>query len=271
MGPIPKTNIDPSKISGPYPLLTVFLLVVESFLGYWLFKSDNSFERVVSGFFMILIFAGFLFVVLKLSVKEKKDQLIKILVYKSQYGSYLDELRQFLKRTKPQKVDLIEYSTATIDPILQELKKYRCKIRILIQHPNAAISLHQKGRILKTLDDRFRRTFSDYGRESIEFRFYCLPGSIRGRNFDDQLVSLGWYTYSSDPDEYGNIHGDSNPMISAYTDSKYGQSLLRMFKKAFDELWNHPGTVKMEPPWKTPIPLPSLKPPWHRLFDTGES
>jgi hypothetical protein len=262
-------NINPSKISGPYSLLTVFLLVVESFLGYWIFKADNSTERMLSGLFMVFIFATFLIVVLKvlkLSTKDEKNQFAKIYVYKNQHGSYLNELRQFLKINRPQRIDLIEYSTATIDPILQEMKKYRCKIRILLQHPSTSISLHQKNRILKTLDDRFRRTFADYGSGSIEVIFYCFPGSIRGRNFDDQLVTLGWYTYSSDPKEFGNINGDSNPMIAAHTGTKYGKYLLKMFQKAFDELWDHPGTVRLNTPWNTPIPLPEFSPPWHQLF-----
>ena len=29
-------NVDPSKIKGPYQLLTVFLIAVESILGYWM-------------------------------------------------------------------------------------------------------------------------------------------------------------------------------------------------------------------------------------------
>ncbi|MCP4545565.1 MAG: NUDIX domain-containing protein [bacterium] len=62
-------KFDPSKIGGPYQLLAAFLIVVESFLGYWIFKSDNSTERIVSGIFMVLIFGMFLFVVLKISEK----------------------------------------------------------------------------------------------------------------------------------------------------------------------------------------------------------
>jgi hypothetical protein len=69
MDTVPKTKIDLSKITGPYPLLGLFLLVVEGLLGFWLFRANSMIERIVVGSFITLIFGGFLFVLVRISTK----------------------------------------------------------------------------------------------------------------------------------------------------------------------------------------------------------
>jgi hypothetical protein len=58
-----RTQIKLSDIKGPYPLLAVFLLIVESLLGFWLFRADGPVERVIAGFFMVLLLGAVLYVV----------------------------------------------------------------------------------------------------------------------------------------------------------------------------------------------------------------
>ena len=60
---MPKTKIDPSKITGKFPLLALFLLVVEVLLGIWLYKAESINERVIAGLFMTSILIYFLIVV----------------------------------------------------------------------------------------------------------------------------------------------------------------------------------------------------------------
>lgn len=61
-------NVDPSKIKGPYQLLTVFLIAVESILGYWMIRipDDRSSERIVPGILVTIIFIIFLIITLKI-------------------------------------------------------------------------------------------------------------------------------------------------------------------------------------------------------------
>src|ERR1044072_2706699 len=62
----PRTTIKLSDITGPYPLLGVFLVIVESLLGFWLFQADDATERIVAGSLMVLLLGGFLYVVLRM-------------------------------------------------------------------------------------------------------------------------------------------------------------------------------------------------------------
>lgn len=73
MNNIPKTNIDLSKITGKFPLLGLFLLVVEALLGFWLFLADSTVERMTAGFFMTVIFGSFLAVLVRLSGHKEME------------------------------------------------------------------------------------------------------------------------------------------------------------------------------------------------------
>jgi hypothetical protein len=59
-----------SVITGPWPLLGLFLLVTEGLLGSWLFRAENSVERGFSGLLMTLILGGLLYAVIRMSRKE---------------------------------------------------------------------------------------------------------------------------------------------------------------------------------------------------------
>lgn len=69
-----KTKIDLSKITGPYPLLGTFLLVVEGLLGFWFFRAESAIERVVAGSLMTLLLGGFLLVVMRVVMRPKGEE-----------------------------------------------------------------------------------------------------------------------------------------------------------------------------------------------------
>jgi predicted membrane protein len=71
MNGLNKTIVNPENIKGIFPLLSVFLIVVEGLLGYWLFRAESMNERVIVGLLMTVIFIFFLFVALK--VKQTED------------------------------------------------------------------------------------------------------------------------------------------------------------------------------------------------------
>ena len=68
----PKSSFDPTKITGFYPLTAAFLLVMESLLGFWLFKAGDSIERIVAGSLMTLIFLGFIYLLYSVKRDEAK-------------------------------------------------------------------------------------------------------------------------------------------------------------------------------------------------------
>ena len=67
-----KTKIDPSKISTPYSLLAVMLLVAEILFSIWFWKADSSIERSIAGSIMATIFVSLMIVVLKMNLTFRK-------------------------------------------------------------------------------------------------------------------------------------------------------------------------------------------------------
>lgn len=193
-------------------------------------------------------------------VEMKYSTRKSISVFAEQYESYRVNVLEFIRKTKPRKVDLIEYSTATISDLLLELTKNDCKIRLLIQHPDMAVNQDQKERININIRDIYRRISKNYDAQNVEVRCYCTSASVRGRNFDDKLVIIGWYTYFF-VDSIGqtNIRGDTNPVVSAYVSDTETELIRSMFNDTFNDLWNHPSTVSLgSPPWQAPIPPPLI-------------
>jgi hypothetical protein len=62
-----RNRIDPSKISGPYSLLAVMLLVAEILFAIWFYKSQSSMERTIAGSIMALVFISLMILVLKIN------------------------------------------------------------------------------------------------------------------------------------------------------------------------------------------------------------
>jgi hypothetical protein len=62
----PSASFKLSDITGPYPLLGAFLLIVESLLGFWIYRAESSTERIIAGLLMVALLAGFLIVVVRM-------------------------------------------------------------------------------------------------------------------------------------------------------------------------------------------------------------
>jgi len=62
-----RKTFDPSKITGPFPLLAAMLIVVETAFGVWLVLSQNSIERIVLGLIMATILVCVLIVTLRIT------------------------------------------------------------------------------------------------------------------------------------------------------------------------------------------------------------
>jgi hypothetical protein len=75
---------------------------------------------------------------------------------------------------------------------------------------------------------------------------------LRGRKFNNNLISVGWYTYGNSRIENNDaiptiqkskrhpkqIHGHINSMASVPLNTEYGKSISAMFDRVFKELWN---------------------------------
>ena len=63
-------NIDISKITSIFPLLALFLLVVEGLLGFWISKAEGSSERIATGLIMVFTLVPFLITAVIISQKR---------------------------------------------------------------------------------------------------------------------------------------------------------------------------------------------------------
>jgi hypothetical protein len=146
---------------------------------------------------------------------------------------------QFVEDESPKTADLLEYSTSTIRPLLDKLRKANARIRLLVCDPKVAISDQQRAVIEGSLAN-LRRDFKSY--RNLQVRCYRTPASLRGRSLGGELVTVGWYTYQHEDDEL-LLAGHSNAMVLATTDTRHGRSLEAMFARTFEALWNDPQTV----------------------------
>lgn len=62
-----REGFDPTKISSPYSLLAVMLLVAEILFAIWFFKAQSSVERSIEGSLMAIVFISLMLLVLKLN------------------------------------------------------------------------------------------------------------------------------------------------------------------------------------------------------------
>jgi hypothetical protein len=73
-----RTRIDPSKISTPYSLLAVMLLVAEFLFAVWFWRAEGPVERSVAGSIMAAVFVSLMLIVLKMSRTSGKEKVITI-------------------------------------------------------------------------------------------------------------------------------------------------------------------------------------------------
>jgi len=72
-----RNKIDPAKISGPYSLLAVMLLVAEILFTVWFCKAEGSTERTIAGSIIAAVFVSLMLSIIRMnrpSDKEKMQQ-----------------------------------------------------------------------------------------------------------------------------------------------------------------------------------------------------
>lgn len=213
--------------------LVILVYIVSQFIpdvGQWI---------ITRGFFNVLLIA---------LIVDLLHRVIDLKASPPSMGVYDDlqemspEIQEFVAKKRPETCDLLEYSTSTTRMLLQDLKKANVRIRLLMCHPDNAVSAHER----KTIElgiENLHKDFKDYKR--IKVKLYTTPASLRGRNFGGKLINVGWYVYSHFGDEV-NVSGHDTAMILSSADTQQGQKLKRTFDRAFEALWNDPKTVGLE-------------------------
>ena len=69
-----RNGFDPAKISGPYSLLAVMLLVAEILFAIWFCKAESSMERSIAGSLMALVFISLMLLIMRLNQTPDKKK-----------------------------------------------------------------------------------------------------------------------------------------------------------------------------------------------------
>jgi hypothetical protein len=170
------------------------------------------------------------------------DETSRVSIFRDEPRAY-PALRDHIERRRPKRADLIEYSTATIHDLLENLKDSHTALRILICNPDHAVNDFQRDRITDRIRDLITLTFREY--HTVEVRMYRLPASLRGRLIDDDYVTVGWHTYGHGD---AGLSGHTNPMVSCRTDNEQGRAIRDMFTEAFNRLWSDDTTTVLISP-----------------------
>jgi hypothetical protein len=150
----------------------------------------------------------------------------------------LELLKPHISKRTIRRVDMLEYSAASVYGLIAELVTRGASLRILIKHPDT-VGPSQRDRILMSIDQLERFVLKDHpGR--VEIRCYKAAASLRGRRIDNVLVDVGWYTPDISREGVADkmeIVGHANPLVMCTAATEEGQNLLAMFDQVFESLW----------------------------------
>lgn len=110
-----------------------------------------------------------------------------------------------------EKAQLIQYSGTHVQGVLEELIDHHIPIQLTLQHPNTADDKDQKDKICTNVKDFYNKDASKKvtGTPAFEIRFYRDIATVRGVRLDDEIF-IGYYTYESNKDKKGQVHGEDN-------------------------------------------------------------
>lgn len=155
------------------------------------------------------------------------------------------EAIEYIRRERPQRATMLEFSTATTGSILRALRDVDASIYLLAANPDRVSGWHQS-RMRHALSDLLNIDFSSY--DKLRLRLYNVPAALRGRRIGE-LVILGWYTHrdnkrldSFDPASV-EVWGHDNAIVAGRYAEADGAVLANWFSREFERLWTQRSTL----------------------------
>lgn len=152
---------------------------------------------------------------------------------------------EYIRRERPQRATMLEFSTATTGPILRALRDVDTSIYLLAANPERVSGWHES-RMRRSLNDLLNIDFSNY--DKLRTRLYSVPPALRGRRIGE-LVILGWYTHRDnkrlDPFDPASVEvwGHDNAIVVGRHDEPDGAVLAVWYSREFERLWTHRSTL----------------------------
>ena len=220
---------------------SVLLLVLYYFFDYSEFISFGVEENIlILSIFIILFLEGMATEINRATNQIRSD--VSLLPDQGSTPELKQVLSDYIKDRRPNEVKMIEYSSSTVDAIIEDAILEGAEIKLLLKHPDSTIPDNQPDKIL----NQVKTLHSDLSAsENIKIRFYKPPATIRGRKFDDDLINCGWYTYQSSDERGVHLKGHINPtvLVSADEGEEY-QYIQQMFDRMFENLWMNATTLE---------------------------
>ena len=155
------------------------------------------------------------------------------------------EIIEYIRREKPRRAKMLEFSTATTGSILRALREVDANIYLLAANPARVSGWHQ-ARMRHALADLLQIDLQGY--DKLRLRLYGVPPSLRGRHIGTMII-LGWYTHRDntrievfDPASV-EVWGHDNAIVVGRRDEPHGEVLASWFSREFDRLWRHRSTL----------------------------
>jgi len=155
------------------------------------------------------------------------------------------ETIEYIRRDRPQRATMLEFSTATTGSILRALRDVDASIYLLAANPERVSGWH-KSRMRRALVDLLNIDFGHY--DKLRIRLYNVPPALRGRRIGE-LIILGWYTHrdnklldSFDPASV-EVWGHDNAIVVGRHAESDGAVLATWFSREFERLWTHRSTM----------------------------
>lgn len=152
---------------------------------------------------------------------------------------------EYIRRERPQRATMLEFSTATTGSILRALRDVDAAIYLLAANPERVSGWHES-RMRRSLNDLVNMDFSTY--DKLRMRLYSVPPALRGRRIGE-LVILGWYTHRDnkrldlfDPASV-EVWGHDNAIVAGRNNEADGAVLGTWFSREFERLWTHRSTL----------------------------
>ena len=140
---------------------------------------------------------------------------------------------QYIRRERPQRATMLEFSTATTGSILRALRDINASIYLLAANPERVSGWHES-RMRRALHDLMDIDFDGY--DNLKLRLYSVPPALRGRRIGE-LVILGWYTHRDnmrldvfDPASV-EVWGHDNAIVAGYYSDSDGAALGTWFSR----------------------------------------
>ncbi len=163
----------------------------------------------------------------------------KTLIEAEQVEAYKKLIKE-VRRHRPDKAVLIQYSCSTAFELVRELSRRNAEIKIYIQNEETPKELgifHQAERI-ESKRRAFRVELAPYfNPQKLSVIKYRTPASVAAVRIDDRVIFMGWYLYlapteqDAKPDDKAAVYAHNVAGIIAYKGSTDYDALNATFEK----------------------------------------